>query len=286
MFAMASIYLGVGKAGIRHKLCDGFLAGNPNLIAQRGLHVKHDWDEPDLIGGAVERPIVDPARNVSALMDSRLIRLDLDWVHAEGVLFLLEKMGVSAAILFPSEYGFARAAEDFALRVITSPRMSREDPHRWRPDEVLQTIVVHRRISESPADKALRQDLVKKLAIKLGLPEKRVAAAVAAVGSVEGRRGGPHASGMLRELLYVVAPDGSPTVSVPITPGRAVLLDSIRPCVGSLRALRDDDQPSEAAEAAWGSLRDCVAGLWGGDDEEIQRTMTLLVDGVQPSTAV
>jgi len=120
VFAMASIYLGMGEAGLRNKLHLVSPAGNANLAAQRGLHVRHDWAEPDLLANTIDRPVSDPAANVSARIETRLIRLDLDWNYTLDALMLLERVGISAATLFPSEYGLARRSEDLAL---TTPWM-------------------------------------------------------------------------------------------------------------------------------------------------------------------
>jgi hypothetical protein len=77
----------------------------------------HDWDVPDLLEGKEERPTADPARNVSSLMDSRFVRLDLDWDRADQLLSQVRAFGITPDRVFPSEYGLVRYAEDIALAV-------------------------------------------------------------------------------------------------------------------------------------------------------------------------
>lgn len=115
VFAMAAVYLDVGSAQGRGTIVDAPIAGNNNLAAQHGRFVVHDWDVFDLLEGTEERPTPDPAKNVSALIDSRFVRVDLDWAYADPVLSDLRASGVSADRVFPSEYGLARYAEDIAL---------------------------------------------------------------------------------------------------------------------------------------------------------------------------
>lgn len=115
VFAVASIYLDAGSAQDRGIIVDAPVAGNNNLAAQHGRFVLHDWDKFDLLTGTEERRTDDPAKNVSNLIDSRFIRLDLDWNYADSVLSQLRAVGVTADRMFPSEYGLVRAAEDVAL---------------------------------------------------------------------------------------------------------------------------------------------------------------------------
>jgi hypothetical protein len=118
VFAMADIYLDVGSAQERGQFVDAPVAGNKNLGAQRGRFVLHDWDVFDLLAATEEHPTMNPAGNVSTgLIDSRFIRLDLDWAYADAVLSHLRGTGLSADLVYPSEYGLARYAEDIALAV-------------------------------------------------------------------------------------------------------------------------------------------------------------------------
>jgi hypothetical protein len=81
-----------------------------------GAHLLlHEWESPNLLDDLVGQPVDDPVANVTALVSSRLIRLDLNWKYAWGVIDHLRKIGLSADLVYPSEEGLARFAADQAL---------------------------------------------------------------------------------------------------------------------------------------------------------------------------
>lgn len=89
-------------------------AANPNLAAQNGVLVKHDWTCKNLWMPQFERPELTAAPEVTADVESRFIRFELPRSTANELLGVLEKRGVDAAALFPGPHGFATAAADLA----------------------------------------------------------------------------------------------------------------------------------------------------------------------------
>lgn len=114
VFAMADLYLNVGQSGRGASFVHPPRAANPNLAAQRGLLTKHAWDAPDLWDRSQEKLATDPVHNVTARMDTRLVRFDLPQREAARALQTLLNSGVDGSVLFPTEYGIARLAEELA----------------------------------------------------------------------------------------------------------------------------------------------------------------------------
>jgi hypothetical protein len=115
VFALANIYLSVDQTRRKGEFIRPPAGGNPNLTAQRAHLLMHAWETPDLLAGLSPRPTSDPVRNVSALVDTRFIRLDLGWNHAWNVVEHLLRLGLSADLVYPAEDGLVRLAADLAL---------------------------------------------------------------------------------------------------------------------------------------------------------------------------
>ena len=114
VFALGEIYLRVGVAGQRAQLVFPDRAANPNLTAQRGLLVRHDWSSPDMWDADTASTIADLGKITGKLGD-RVIRLDAPATDASQAVYLLSRRGVDASVIYPSEHGIARFGEDFAL---------------------------------------------------------------------------------------------------------------------------------------------------------------------------
>jgi hypothetical protein len=88
--------------------------GNENLIAQHGILVKHDWTCRDYWRNEYEAEVEQPALNVTSLLASRCIRLELPVSQAGALLDELARREVDGAAVFPGILGFATAALDLA----------------------------------------------------------------------------------------------------------------------------------------------------------------------------
>jgi hypothetical protein len=115
VLALANIYLSIGGAKRKSAFVHPPAGGNANLTAQRAHLLKHEWKAPNLLNGLAPRPTEDPVKNVTALLASRFIRLDLGWNYAWTVVELLQRVGLTADLVYPSEEGLVRRAADLAL---------------------------------------------------------------------------------------------------------------------------------------------------------------------------
>ena len=88
--------------------------GNENLVAQHGVLVKHDWTCRDYWRDRYEQEIERPDKNVTELLDSRCIRLELPASKASDLLDELARRDVDGAAVFPGMLGLATAALDLA----------------------------------------------------------------------------------------------------------------------------------------------------------------------------
>lgn len=112
VFALANIATDIGLSAPRFTMIHPPEGANENMRAQRGLFIKFEWEVEALTRGKIVE-VKDAASNISALVDSRLIRLDLERSHAPLLLTLLGRLGVDGVSLFPGNYGFAfKAATD------------------------------------------------------------------------------------------------------------------------------------------------------------------------------
>jgi hypothetical protein len=110
VFAMADIYLDIRDGGAT--IVRSERGANPNLAAQRGLHTKASWDNPDLWDASRAKQTREVV--VSALIDTRLVRFDVPREEAEKAMQYLLNAGVDGASLFPGHFGIARLVDDLA----------------------------------------------------------------------------------------------------------------------------------------------------------------------------
>lgn len=87
---------------------------NENLFAQRGILLKHDWNCRDFWKNEYEKEITSAIKSVNALVDSRIIRIELPTNFAEELIIELQRRGVNGIGCFPGMYGYVRDAADEA----------------------------------------------------------------------------------------------------------------------------------------------------------------------------
>jgi hypothetical protein len=113
VFAMAEIYLNLGTGQKKASLVFPPRVANPNLVAQKGLLTKLEWNALDLWDQDRAQLTNDPVDNIAtARVDARLIRLDLSQAQASTAMRILFDARIDASVLFPSHHGLARTAED------------------------------------------------------------------------------------------------------------------------------------------------------------------------------
>jgi hypothetical protein len=90
-------------------------AGNPNLRAQRGLHMLYAGVRP--IDGPADRPIFDrELRRIGSQVPDSLLLFTLPAAEAIRALGLLASAGISAATLFPGYAGVVQAMREYETR--------------------------------------------------------------------------------------------------------------------------------------------------------------------------
>jgi hypothetical protein len=124
VFVMASIYIQVSNED-RGQIVRPPRTANVNLVAQKGLLVKHSWELEDLWDKTRAQPTTDPVQDVSAVIETRLVRLDLNATYASKAVELCIERGIDSSIMFPGRDGLVRLAEDLSmLDKVTAARVT------------------------------------------------------------------------------------------------------------------------------------------------------------------
>jgi hypothetical protein len=118
VFILASIYIDLGGSHERGKdkrpsILQIPIAANANMAAQKGLLIKVPWLK-DMWDEEQAKPTDNPSKNVSALVDSRLVRLDLAHSHLGHAMDYLHKRNVYGTTIYPGHHGLTAFAEDEA----------------------------------------------------------------------------------------------------------------------------------------------------------------------------
>jgi hypothetical protein len=118
IFILASIYISLGSSHERDEnkratILQIPIAANANMAAQKGLLIRVPWLK-DMWDGEKAQATDDPSKNVSALVDSRLMRLDLSYKHLSYAVDYLHKRNVYGTTIYPGTHGLAAFAEDEA----------------------------------------------------------------------------------------------------------------------------------------------------------------------------
>jgi hypothetical protein len=87
---------------------------NPNLEAQSGILIRHDWSCRNYWLSTYEYPVKHAAKSVGVTVDSRFLRLELPGAQATSLLEVLSARGIDAVSIFPGLHGLIATAADWA----------------------------------------------------------------------------------------------------------------------------------------------------------------------------